>query len=190
MIFASYNEGKIKEVKKILNTNIKSLNDFDKSIEIEENGKTFMENAILKAKKIYEQTGIPTIADDSGLEIKALNGFPGVKTHRFLNGSDLDRNKEILKMMKNIKDRTSYFVCSIAFYDGKKLQTYECRLKGIIANTIKENNGFGFDSIFLYNNKYLSDMNIDEKNKISPRQKCLLNLKNSKNFQKNVDLSN
>lgn len=190
MIFASSNEGKIKEVKKILNIDIKSLNDLDEKIEINETGNTFLENAILKAKEIYNKTGIPTIADDSGLEIDALNGFPGVKTHRFLEGTDLDRNKEILRRMNNIKNRTCYFVCSIAYFDGINLETSEYRLKGSIANSVNENNGFGFDSIFLYKGKYLSDMDINEKNMISPRKKALIILKNSKILQKNVDFSN
>ena len=111
MIFASSNEGKIKEVKNILNMDIKSLNDLDEKIEINETGNTFLENAILKAKEIYNKTGIPTIADDSGLEIDALNGFPGVKTHRFLEGTDLDRNKEILKRMNivNANNNKKFF---------------------------------------------------------------------------------
>ena len=187
MIFASNNLGKIKEVKDILNINILSLNDIDKKIEINENGKTFLENAIIKAKEIYKNTSIPTISDDSGLEIVSLNNFPGVKTHRFLKGSDLDRNKEILKMMNDITDRTCYFVCVIAYYDGINLEKFEYRLKGTIAKSIKEGNGFGFDSIFLYKGKYLSEMTLEEKNKISPRKKALLELKKSKNFKKNVD---
>lgn len=187
MIFASTNTGKIKEVKDILNINILSLNDINKKIDIDENGKSFLENAIIKAKEVYKHTLIPTISDDSGLEIVSLNNFPGVKTHRFLKGTDNDRNKKILEMMENIKDRTCYFVCAIAYFDGINLETFEYRLKGTIAKTIKEDNGFGFDSIFLYKGKYLSEMTLEEKNKISPRKNALLKLKNSNFFQKNVD---
>lgn len=190
MLFASTNLGKINEVKKILNINIKSLNDINIKLSINENGKTFLENACLKAKEIYSQTGIPTIADDSGLEIIALNGFPSVKTHRFLNGTDSDRNQEILKLMKNEKNRTCYFTSCIAYYDGINLITKEYKLKGTIALKEKINNGFGFDSIFLYKGKYLSDMTIDEKNKISPRRKALEKIKVDKFFQKNIDFLN
>lgn len=188
MLFASTNIGKIEEAKKILNLNIKSLNDINKKINIIESGNTFLENAIIKAKEVYKQTGIPTISDDSGLEILKLKGFPGVNTHRFLNGSDSNRNQEILRLMKNIKDRTCYFTCCIAFYDGTNLVTKEYKLKGLIAYKEKTNYGFGFDSIFLYNGKYLSDMTIQEKNTISPRKKALEKLKVDKNFQKNIDL--
>ena len=188
MIFASYNEGKILEAKKILNTNIKSLNSLDYKIDIEENGKTFLENAILKAKIVYNKTKIPTIADDSGLEIDALNGFPGIKTHRFLKGSDSNRNQEILKLMEKETNRTCYFTCCIAYFDGINLKTFEYKLKGSIAYKEKINQGFGFDSIFLYNGKYLSDMNINEKNKINPRAFALEKLNSF--LQKNIDLSN
>ena len=188
MLFASTNLGKINEVKEILKTNIKSLNDINKKIEINETGNTFLENAIIKAKTIYSITNIPTISDDSGLEIDALNGFPGINTHRFLNGSDTLRNQEILRLMKDKKNRTCYFTPCIAFYDGINLITYEYKLKGNIALKEKINNGFGFDSIFLYNGKYLSDMTIIEKNKISPRRKALEKLKVDKNFKKNIDL--
>lgn len=185
MIFASYNLNKIEEVKKILENDIKSLNDIPKKINITETGKTFQENAVIKAKTVFNITKIPTIADDSGLEIIALNNFPGVKTHRFISGSDSDRNKKILELMKNIKNRTCYFITSIAYYDGKKLKIYESRLKGNIAYKENQHNGFGFDSIFLYKGKYLSDMTILEKNKISPRRIALEQLKN--NLKKNVD---
>ena len=190
MIFASNNFGKINEVKNILKTNLKSLKDIDKKIIINENGKTFLENAEIKAKEVYNQTNIPTIADDSGLEIAELNGFPGVNTHRFLKGSDSDRNQEILRLMNNKKNRTCYFTCSIAYYDGINLITSEYRLKGEIAKSEKINQGFGFDSIFLYKGKYLSDMTMNEKNKINPRKKALLKLLENKNFQKNIDFHN
>ncbi|MBR3660666.1 MAG: RdgB/HAM1 family non-canonical purine NTP pyrophosphatase [Bacilli bacterium] len=190
MILASNNLEKVKEIREILGIDIKSLNDLDKKIEIKENGTTFLENASLKAKEVYIQTGIPCIADDSGLEIEALNGFPGVKTHRFLNGTDSNRNQEILRLMKNKKNRTCYFTCAIAFFDGINLETYEYSLKGTIAQVERINNGFGFDSIFLYNNKYLSDMTTSEKNKISPRKIALTKLKLDKNFQKYIDFKN
>ena len=102
-----------------------------------------MENALLKAKEIYKQVGIPTIAYDSGLSIDALDGFPGVLTHRFLgdNKTDSDRNQAILKKMENVDNRTCYFVCSVAYFDGINLITSEYRLKGKIAKSEKINNG-------------------------------------------------
>ena len=190
MIFASTNVGKIREVKEILQSKIISLNDLDKKIAIKENGQTFLENAIIKAKEIYNKTKIPTIADDSGLEINALKGFPGVLTHRFLPGTDSKRNQEILRLMKDKKDRTCSFTSAIAYYNGLDLITYEYSLKGEIALEEKINNGFGFDSIFLYKNKYLSDMTIQEKNEISPRRVALDMLKLDKNFQKDIDFHN
>ena len=190
MLFASNNLGKIKEVKDILKIDIKSLKDINQNIEVIEDQETFMENAIKKAKEIFRLTGIPTIADDSGLEIDILNGFPGVLTHRFLgdDSSDSDRNQEILKLLQNKENRTCYFTCCIAFYDGINLITHEYRLKGEISKYEHINNGFGFDSIFLYNNKFLSDMSLDEKNQVSPRKIALTNLAKDKIFQKNLDL--
>ena len=190
MLFASSNDGKIKEVKEILKINIKSLKDLNIKIEIKETGKTFLKNAILKAKEVYKKTGIPTLSDDSCLEIEALNGFPGINTHRFLEGTDSIRNQEILRRMKKIENRTCYFTCAIAYFDGINLITKEYKLKGIIACEEKINNGFGFDSIFLYNGKYLSDMTIQEKNNINPRKFALENLKLDKNFKKNIDFHN
>jgi len=192
MLFASNNLGKVCEAREILNINLLSLKDIDKEIEVNENGETFMENAILKAKEVYRQTGIPAISDDSGLLIDALDGFPGVLTNRFLGNdkTDSEKNQAILKKMDGIFNRTCYFVCSVAYFDGINLITSEYSLKGEIAKEENINKGFGFDSIFLYNGKYLSDMSILEKNKISPRQIALTNLVNDKNFQKNVDFIN
>ena len=193
MLFASNNQGKVLEVEKILNKKIMSLKDIKEIIEIDENKDTFLENAILKAKEIYKITNIPTIADDSGLEIDALNGFPGVLTNRFLgkNKTDSEKNQEILKLMKDKKNRTCYFTCAIAYYDGVNLLTYEEKLEGKIAKVENINQGFGFDSIFLYNDKYLSDMSIFDKNKISPRQIALTKLAKDEIFlKKDIDLIN
>ena len=190
MLFASNNQGKILEIENILGFKIKSLKDLDKKIIVEETGKTFLENAILKAKTIYMATGIPTLADDSGLEISALNGFPGVLTHRFLGDdvSDIERNQEIIRLMKDKDDRTCYFTASLAYFDGINLITKEYKLKGEISSFEHINQGFGFDSIFLYKGKFLSDMTLDEKNRISPRKMALISLVKDKNFQKNLDL--
>ena len=108
MLFASNNLNKVLEVENILNRKILSLKNLDFKINVLETGKTFNENAIIKAKEIYELTKIPTIAEDSGLEIPILNGFPGVKTNRFLgsNKTDSDRNQKILEMMQDKNDRT------------------------------------------------------------------------------------
>ena len=190
MLFASNNQGKVLEIENILGFKIKSLKDLDKKIIVEETGKTFLENAILKAKTIYMATGIPTLADDSGLEISALNGFPGVLTHRFLGDdvSDIERNQEIIRLMKDKDDRTCYFTASLAYFDGINLITKEYKLKGEISSFEHINQGFGFDSIFLYKGKFLSDMTLDEKNRISPRKMALISLVKDKNFQKNLDL--
>ncbi len=189
MLFASNNLGKVKEVEDILKVKVMSLKDINKDIKVNENGNTFLENAIIKAKEVYKITKIPTIADDSGLEITALNNFPGVLTNRFLgsNKSDSEKNQALLKMMEGKKDRTCYFVCSFAYFDGINLETSEYRLNGMVANSEKIGNGFGFDSIFLYNGKYLSEMTLKEKNQISPRRFALEKLKESKKMQKNVD---
>lgn len=186
MIFASNNQGKIAEVKEILKTDIKSLKDMNLNINIKEDKETFLENAILKAQEIYKLTNTPALADDSGLEIDALNGFPGVLTHRFLgeNKTDSERNQEILRLIKDKKNRTCYFTSAIAFYDGINLITKEYRLKGEISEYEHINNGFGFDSIFLYNGIFLSDMTIDLKNSISPRKMALTYLVNDKDFKK------
>jgi len=92
--------------------------------------------------------------------------------------------------MKGIKNRTCYFTCSIAYFDGINLITKEYKLEGCIAEKEKINNGFGFDAIFLYQGIYLSDMKLEEKNMISPRRLALENLKLDKNFQKNIDFHN
>lgn len=183
IVVATNNKGKLIEIKKILNDyEILSLNDLGLKIDVNEDGNSFKENAIKKAKEIFKVTNIPCISDDSGLCIDVLDGWPGIKTARFLGdeASDKDRNDYILnKMIDKISDeRTAKFVCDIAYVDDKNVIVTEGIIKGKIAKEERGNNGFGFDSIFeLDNKKTLSELTNEEKNALSSRKIALEKLK-------------
>ena len=170
MIFASNNKGKIKEIKKIFKDyEILSLSDVNINIDIAEDGNSYYDNALKKAKKIFELTGIPTIADDSGLEILGLDRWPNINTHR-IHDDDLERNKIFIEKTKKIDDKRIESICTLVYVDKKKIVEATGILKGTITNKIHEGNGFGFDKIFkLENGKIVSDLSDDEKNKISAR---------------------
>ena len=125
IIFASKNKGKVEEVKYILrdlDIQIISLLDINESIDIEESGTTFEENAFLKAKQVYNKFKIPTIADDSGLVVEQLNGAPGVYSARYAgeNGDDKENNKKLLKELQNFPEpHHAKFVCAAIYYNGK-----------------------------------------------------------------------
>lgn len=187
IIIATTNQGKAKEIKQILNIEkIKTLNEIKNIEDIEEDGKTFSENAIKKAKTIYEITHTPCIADDSGIEIEEYNGWPGVITARFLGeekaGSKYarERNQYILEKMKDLpkeKRKVKYTTC-IAYCDEKGIKTAIAELEGYISTRLKGENGFGFDEIFeLENGKTLAELESEEKNKISSRKKALEKIK-------------
>jgi len=173
MIFASNNEGKIKEIKKIFkNYEILSLNDVNINIDIEENGNSYYDNALIKAKKIYEITNIPTIADDSGLEILGLNRWPNINTHR-VSDDDYQRNLIFLEKTKDISDKRIEAVCTLVYVDENNIIDATGRLKGTITDKIYEGNGFGFDKIFkLPNGKIVSHLTSEEKNEISARSEA------------------
>lgn len=183
ILIATNNEGKLNEIKEILSEyEIVSLKEIKCEIEVEENGKTFEENAVKKAKTLYDATKIPTIADDSGLEIEELGGFPGVLTARFLgedksgNEYSRERNEYILQKMKNIpkERRMAKHVTCIAYCDEQEIKVVRGEIEGYIANNPKGENGFGFDEIFqLENGKTYAEIGIEGKNKISSRKKAL-----------------
>ena len=181
MIVATNNQGKLEEIKKIFKDyELYSLKDKDINIDIIEDGKTFYDNALKKAKVIHDITGDVVIADDSGLCINALNGFPGVNTHRFLgdNASDLDRNEYLINEVNKYNDRSAIFKCVIVYYNGLDILVGEGIINGYISKNIRGNNGFGFDSIFeLDNGLTLAELSSEEKNKISARFIALKNLK-------------
>ena len=194
IIIASNNNGKISELKKLLeplNIEVLSQKEAGTNIDIEENGSTYSENATLKATAIFNLKNIPVIADDSGLEIEFLSGKPGIYTARFL-GKDTpyqDKHKKILEMLKNAKDdeRTARFICAICYIDENGEQhIFEETCEGKIAYEPKGINGFGYDPIFEYNGKVFAEMSNIEKNKISHRGKALKSLVNFLKFSCNL----
>ena len=178
LIIISGNKGKIKEIQEILNQyKIISIQDMDIEISIEEDQETFEKNAIKKAKetaKILE--GRKCIADDSGIEIEYLNGFPGVQSKRWLEGTERDRNLAIIEKLRGVpkEKRKIKFICAIAVSDGKQVISSVAEINGFVSEEPRGENGFGFDEIFeLSNGKTLAELSSIEKNEMSARKKAL-----------------
>ena len=187
IILASNNKGKLKEMQQILGdiaVHFISMHDAGIDMDIDENGTTFEENAIIKAEAVMKATGEIALADDSGLEVDYLNKEPGVYSARYM-GHDTSydiKNQAIIDRLQGVekKDRTARFVCVIAvvFPDGKRIVT-RGTMEGIIAEKPQGENGFGYDPIVFIPeyNKTSAQLTPDEKNKISHRGKALEKLK-------------
>lgn len=184
IILASNNKNKLREVREILeplNFEILSLSDCNIDTDIEETGKTFEENATIKAKAIHEMTKLPCIADDSGLEVAYLNREPGVYSHRYAgeNATDHDRCNLILSKLENvpIELREARFVCAICYINDKgEVETVRGTCDGYIGFEEKGHNGFGYDPIFMYGSKSFAELSAEEKNSISHRSDALKKL--------------
>lgn len=187
IIFATTNEGKMKEIRVILgdlNVEVVSLKEAGIHINIVEDGETFEENAIIKAKTIMELTGEIVLADDSGLEVDAMDKAPGIYSARFLGeGTSYDiKNQYILDKLKDVEkdDRSARFVCAIACaMPNGEIITKRGTIEGFIGHEITGSNGFGYDPIFWipeFNNT-LAQLSLDQKNKISHRGKALMEMK-------------
>lgn len=186
IIAATKNKHKLEEIQKILddyNTQLQSIEEagYD-HIDIIEDGTTFEENSMKKAETIMQLSGKPAIADDSGLEVKALNGRPGVFSARYAgeNATDQENNKKLLLELDGVEDRKAKFVSviSLAFPNGKRISVRgECN--GTIGYEPKGNNGFGYDPLFIVdgNNKSFAELESDIKNSISHRAHALQKLK-------------
>jgi XTP/dITP diphosphohydrolase len=187
IVLATNNKHKIKEIKNILSdlqAEILTLEDFSNFPKVEEAGKTLGENAIIKAKAIFQFTGLPSIADDSGLEVDALAGAPGVLSSRFAGEhcSYQDNNKKLLFLMKDIpwEKRGAKFVCIVAI--AKELNhivTVKGEIRGVIAFEEKGENGFGYDPVFYSPelNQTFAQLSLEEKNKISHRSRAFTKAK-------------
>jgi len=177
-IVATHNMKKLKELSRILEPlGIEAVTDRDLGLsmtEVEETGTTFEENAYLKAASACKESGLPAIADDSGLCVDALDGAPGLYSARFAGegASDADKIKKLLDAMAEVpaKERTARFVSAICcvFPDGKTLYARgEC--EGVIAFAPSGDGGFGYDPVFFVGDKSFADMTAEEKDAISHR---------------------
>ena len=183
IIFATGNEGKMKEIRRILadpQLEILSLKDAGIHADIDENGKSFEENAMIKAEAICKMTGEIVLADDSGLEIDYLNKEPGIYSARYM-GHETSyhiKNKNLIERLegKTGEERSARFVCAIAacFPDGRVLTT-RGTMEGQIGYEEKGENGFGYDPIFYLPEYqcYSGELPLEEKNKLSHRGKAL-----------------
>ncbi|MEE9432323.1 MAG: RdgB/HAM1 family non-canonical purine NTP pyrophosphatase [Melioribacteraceae bacterium] len=177
IIFATSNKGKLIEVRKIFSNEsfeIVSLEEIGFDEDIEETGKTFEENAFIKADTIFEKYNLPVIADDSGLLVRQLNDEPGIYSARYAGeaASYKDNNKKLISELGNFtQPYLAKFLCCAVFVSSKKRLSVSGELKGEITKEYKGANGFGYDPIFKPENCSitLAEMSLDEKSKISHR---------------------
>lgn len=181
ILVATNNEHKLKEIRQILSPHhitVYGMKDLNIDIgEVEENGKTYQENALIKALALQKVSKMPIIADDTGLEIVSMNNEPGLYTARYASslGGHAEAFKDIFKRIEG-KDRTAYFVCSIVLLNvSDKPLKFEARIPGHIAKEVTSGDGFGYDPIFICDevNKTYAEMGQEEKNRVSHRGKAL-----------------
>ena len=183
LVLATRNQGKIQEIEKALDLpllEIRSLQDFPDLPEVVEDGRTFLENAFKKAQACAQATGLPALADDSGLEVDCLNGAPGIYSARFSGpeATDEANNRKLLSLLEGISEerRTARFVCRMVlhFPEGRWIQT-EGFCPGIIAPQTQGKHGFGYDPIFYLPElkKTMAEIPLEEKNRISHRAQAL-----------------
>lgn len=182
LLFASHNSNKVKELKQIFPTTyslmgLDELNDF---VEIEETGANLVENALLKARTIHKKYGFNTISDDTGLEIEALNGAPGVLSARFAGeeNNSIRNMEKVLALMQNSDNRLAQFKTVVALILDNKEYLFEGIVKGSILRSSRGEGGFGYDPIFLPDgyNQTFAEMSPTLKNGISHRGMAIKNL--------------
>lgn len=187
IVIASKNEGKIKEIKNFLhglNVEILTLNDFPDISEITEDGRTFEDNAMKKAKVVFEHSKLTSLADDSGLEVQYLSGEPGVHSARFSaeNATDQQNNEKLLELLRDVpmEERRARFKCVIVLYNSLYNNLiFEGRCEGYIIDEPKGELGFGYDPLFVPEGftKSFGELDLVTKNKISHRGKALNSLR-------------
>ena len=185
IVLATTNKNKVREFREMVKdfpVEIRSVGDFGPIPECIEDGETFEENAYKKALHTAKILGLPAIADDSGLEVEALAGAPGVYSARYAgeSASDADNCDKLLREMEGQENRKAAFQCvlSIAVPSGPAL-TYEGSCEGTILEEKKGEAGFGYDPVFFYEpyNKSFAECSMEEKNKVSHRGRALAELK-------------
>ena len=186
ILLGSNNPKKYKELKELIENNkhhnltIYSPKDYNlDKYEIIENGNTFHENALIKAKEYFNQSGVISLSDDSGLIVEALNGEPGIYSARYAGekATDIDNINYLLQKIKNIdKDKlNAKFITVLCLYDGQEVIYFEGEVKGKLIKEIRGDNGFGYDPIFIpdgYNHTF-AELGNETKSQISHRKNAL-----------------
>lgn len=181
LIVATHNENKIKEIYEILKQNnieLVSLLDLNDHDDIIEDGNTYEENALIKAKAIHDKYKTIVFADDSGIEIRSLNNEPGINSKRFSEGGDLSNNLKVLELLENVENREARFVCTICLYDGIKPLYFKGEVRGTISTELRGSNGFGYDPLFIPEgySETLGELSVEIKDSISHRKNALTKL--------------
>ncbi|UTR11295.1 XTP/dITP diphosphatase [Evansella sp. LMS18] len=192
IFIATKNKGKVREFELFFQKKgieVKSLLDLEEDIDVLEDGQTFEENAVKKAEVIGKRIGSPVLADDSGLEVDALEGRPGIYSARFAGPekSDEKNNEKLLQELKGLpaEKRTARFVCVLAVYvPGGNTSTYRGTCEGIIAEEPRGSNGFGYDPLFYLPSldKTMAELDKSEKNELSHRANALKVLEEKGDF--------
>lgn len=186
LVIATKNRGKARELGDLLkglDIEVLSLSDFPSAVLPPEDGKTFRENALKKARAVFEATGLPSLADDSGLVVDALYGRPGIFSARYAGegASDEDNYRKLLGELEGVatEKRSARFVCALAYKDKGREEVFEGELKGRIAASPRGVNGFGYDPVFEIErlNKSAAELSPAEKNAISHRAEALKRFK-------------
>lgn len=178
ILVATHNLHKKEEIEQILGNKyqITSLTDYNIHDEIIENGNSFHENALIKAKFCFEKTGKSSLGDDSGLVVPALDGRPGIYSARYTGNHDFDKNMDkVLEEMQDKNNREAYFITVLCLYDETGFYFFEGRVYGNLSRERSGKKGFGYDPIFIPENYNISfaDMPSEEKNTISHRKNAL-----------------
>ncbi len=181
IVAATGNANKLREFREILaGYEVVSAAEAGFHGDVEETGSTFAENALLKARAVCKATGLPALADDSGLCVDALNGAPGVYSARYSGGGDRENRALLLKNLNGVENRRAHFACCIAlaFPDGREI-TAEGRAEGKILHEERGTGGFGYDSLFLSDELGVSfaETTEEQKNAVSHRGRALGALK-------------
>ncbi len=186
VVVATRNRGKSEEIREFLRgfpVEVRDLNDFGPIPQVKEDGVTFEENAYKKASFTAKVFGLPALADDSGLEVEALGGAPGVHSARYagLDATDEENNRKLLEALKGVANRKARFCCvlSLAVPTGPAL-TYEATCDGVILEEPRGRNGFGYDPLFFYGpaGKTFGQMDLEEKSQVSHRGRALRDMNN------------
>lgn len=179
LIVASSNKGKIKEIRMLADDrfDVVSMKDAGIDVDVDENGSTFEENALIKAKAIYELCYAPVISDDSGLMVDALGGEPGVYSARYAGSGhdDAANNAKLLENLRGKSDRSARFCSAVVYYDGNRTEIAKGYVEGKIADSPRGANGFGYDPLFIADElgKTFGEATDEEKNAISHRARAL-----------------